>query len=127
MASPKFVVWVRDYYDDRNRKLRERVIVSGERPPQFARFVVEGSVTVRFEDEEGLKEAVRKFARQIYAESVEEAYALYESELARGAEEATTETLAQIQKAARRLILPGPGHTPPARGPNGPQKPRRKR
>lgn len=128
MATPKFVVWIRTYGDGRKRQLTERVIVSGEPPPAFKRFVLKGSVTVPFQDKEGLKEATCDFARQFHAESVEEAYELFDSELARGEEQAKRDTLAKLREATKRIVLPGPGNTPgpPPSGRDGRQRPKRR-
>lgn len=103
---PLFIVWARDYYDNRNRRVRERVIVHGDRPEGMTQFVAYGKVDVITK----LGATVHPLTAPIPgATNVLEAFALFDETIVRAAE-----------KANKKIVRPGPGNLPPFPGRNGP-------
>ena len=101
----KYIVEARDYFDQHNRKVRERIVVHGRPPPGFARFITRSSLEVPLPEH-----TVRlEFTVHLPAESVVEAYEIMDAEIERVVKQKKVEALEKAAEMRRKVIIAGPG------------------
>lgn len=98
-APSKFIVWARDFLDDRQRKVRQLVVVAGVPPPGFVHFI--GIHKADLMAKAGITTIPFTFNIPGAADVVE-AFARWDAEYQKNVEEAN-----------RKIIRARPGDLPP--------------
>ena len=129
--QPKFIIWMRDYYDDRNRHIKERVVVEGNMPPGLVRFVTQHPLQIKFtilSPRGPVPQMMQQvLVIQLPAGSVAEAFAMMDVFVAKVAEKGRHDMLKKIKRLGGIVVLPGHGNTPPGTRPGGNNRRKRRR
>jgi len=110
LKDPAYIVRRVDHFDDRNRKIIERIVEHGEVPADFKRFVGEGKTSC----ETVLGTAQLTFSVPLPAETIVEAYRVLEGMLIRVGEERKAAARELALKERNKIAIAGSDAIPKA-------------
>ena len=99
-----------DYYDDGGRHVKEFVILEGEKPDDFVRFIGVGAIQAQV----GPQLIPRQFKADLEVETVAEAFKIFDEVMEPAAEEAKIEFQKELEEQftqqrrdeASRIVIP---------------------
>lgn len=97
---------VEDYYDDSHRHVREFVVVKGDKPEEFVRYVGVGMIEIRL----GNQSIPRQFNANLESETLEEAFGKFDDIMAEASKEVRKEIEKEMdqqrQEEMSKIVIP---------------------